>query len=88
MCNMQLKDLKRVIRYENIKILLLVQAQLTKGNKNWQQPFNLEGYMDEDNIMNPIFWINETLKKYHGLDLKNFENWHLDDEKLNNYVWC
>jgi hypothetical protein len=44
--------------------------------------------MDEDNKMNPIFWINETLKKYHGLDLKDFKNWHLDEEKLNNYVWC
>ncbi len=88
MCNMQLKDLKRVIRCENNKILLLVQAQVTKGNKNWQQAFNLEGYMDEDNIMNPIFWINETLEKYHGLDLKDFENWHLDEKKLNNFVWC
>ncbi len=22
------------------------------------------------------------------MDLKDFENWYLDDEKLNNYLWC
>jgi hypothetical protein len=88
MCNIQIKNLKRVVRGENNKIILLIEAQITKCNKNWQQPLNLEGYIDENNIMNPIFWINETLKNYHGLDLKDFENWHLDDEKLNNYLWC
>jgi hypothetical protein len=36
------KRVESVIRCENNKILLLVQAQVTKWNKNWQQHFALE----------------------------------------------
>jgi hypothetical protein len=40
---------------------------------------NLEADSDEDKIMNLIFWINETLKNYHDLDLKDPKNWNLEE---------
>jgi hypothetical protein len=43
MCNVQLKDLKRLVKCENNKIILLLQAQVKKGYTNWQHPFNVEG---------------------------------------------
>jgi hypothetical protein len=32
MCNIQFKDFKRVIRCENNKTILLIEAQVSKGN--------------------------------------------------------
>jgi hypothetical protein len=79
-CNIKLSDIS-AFRKSSIddKMIVTIIARVTKGNNAFNQPYSIEGSiqskLDGNEIMNFIYWLNETLKKYHNLDLKNLDNW-------------
>lgn len=44
MSYIQLNDIKRITKCDNGKTIVLIIANVTKGNSNWKQPFNVEGF--------------------------------------------
>ena len=88
MSNIQLKDIKRIDCLKNGKAIVLIEANRTKGNSNWQHPFSIKGKLNENTtIMNIVFWLNQCLILQHGLDLNYFKNWNLDKKKESNFLW-
>jgi hypothetical protein len=71
-------------------MIVTIIVRVTKGNKSFHQPYIIEGNPDlkneNDCIMNFIFWLNQTLKNYHDLDLEDFTNWPKD--KVENKYTC
>ena len=62
-------------------MIVTIIARVRKGNKAFNQLYNIEGTpalkTNNDSVMNFIYWLNETLKKYHRF--KRF--WKLAKEK-------
>ena len=71
-------------------MIVTIIVRVTKGNKSFHQPYIIEGNPDlkneNDCIMNFIYWLNQTLKNYHDLDLEDFTNWPKDKVE-NKYLW-
>jgi hypothetical protein len=74
MSNVKLSDIRSVYQYKDI-IIVKVIARITKANTDWNQEFNLEGNVNEKNIMDAVYWLNEFLKEKHDLNFINFNNW-------------
>ncbi len=90
-CNIKLSDIITFRKSSRDgKMIVTIIARVTKANNALNQPYSIEGSIqpnkDSEEIMNFIYWLNETLKKYHNLDLKNIDNW--PKEKLESkYLW-
>ena len=71
-------------------MIVTIVVKTKKGNKAFNQPYNIEGtpklQNDKESIMNFIYWLNETLKSCHGLDQKDFKNWP-KDKVDNKFLW-
>jgi hypothetical protein len=90
-CNIKLTDISTYQKSSiGDKMIITIIARVTKANNAFNQPYSIEGSKElnkeEDSIMNFVYWLNKTLKKYHDLDLDNFKNW--PKEKVDNkYLW-
>ena len=90
-CNIRLSDISAFRKSSrDDKMIVTIIARVTKGNNAFNQPYSIEGSivskLEGDEIMNFIYWLNETLKIYHNLDLQNFDKW--PKNKLENkYLW-
>jgi hypothetical protein len=90
-CEIKISDISRYLfNFKNDKMIVTIIVRVTKGNKSFHQPYNIEGNPDlkneNDCIMNFIYWLNQTLKNYHDLDLEDFTNWPKDKVE-NKYLW-
>jgi hypothetical protein len=54
MSNVKLSDIRSVYQYKD-RIIVKVIARITKADTNWNQEFNLEGYVNEK-----IYWMLYT----------------------------
>ena len=85
MSNVKLSDIRSVHQYKD-RIIVKVIARITKANTDWNQEFNLEGYVNEKNIMDAVYWLNEFLKEEHDLNIINFNNWDRC-QHAEKYLW-
>ena len=85
MCNIKLDDIVRVVRLVNNKVIVTIIARITKGSSQFNQPFNIEGDLENESIMNCIYWTNKCLQQHHNLDLRNFEDWKNNNKT--DYLW-
>jgi hypothetical protein len=73
--NIQICDIERVIIHSNDIMNITIIVRVTKANPNVQQPFNIEGKLNDNSIMNLIYWLNRCLIINHQLNLKNYSDW-------------
>jgi hypothetical protein len=85
MSNVKLSDIRSVYQYED-RIIVQVIARITKANTDWNQEFNLEGNVNEKNIMDAVYWLNEFLKEEHVLNIINFKKWDRF-QHAEKYLW-
>ena len=85
MSNVKLSDIRSVYQYK-VRIIVKVIARITKANTDWNQEFNLEGNVNEKNIMDAVYWLNEFLKEEHDLNIINFKNWDRC-QHAEKYLW-
>jgi hypothetical protein len=79
-CNIKLSDISSYMqKTKKDKMTVTIIARVTIGNKAFNQPYIIEGNPElknkNDAIMNFIYWLNENLKNYYGLDLNDIKNW-------------
>jgi hypothetical protein len=84
-CHIRLSDITSVVRREN-KISIKFICRITKSNNDWNQPFVLEGTLEDTGIMNFVYWLNKFLVSEHGLHLQSFSTWDKKKSELK-YLW-
>ena len=67
-CNIKLCDIRAVVRKQNLSSITIV-CRITKANQDWNQPFILEGDINDNRIMNFVYWLNLFLINAHGVRL-------------------
>jgi hypothetical protein len=84
-CNIKLSDIKSVV-FKGNKLSIKIICRITKANEDWNQPFILEGELEDNRIMNFVYWLNKFLINLHDLDLQHFDSWNKDECKYK-YLW-
>ena len=82
-CNIKLCDILAVVRKQNLFSIKIV-CRITKANQDWNQPFILEGDINDNRIMNFVYWLNLFLINAHGVRLVDFDTWEKNASK---YLW-
>ena len=85
MKNVRLEDIDNVTVHENGLINVKIIVRVTKANPNVQQPFNIEGSLSDNNIMNFLYWLNRCLIIHHELDLEKYSDWIKSDKDT--FLW-
>jgi hypothetical protein len=57
-CNIKLSDIKSVV-FKGNKLSIKIICRITKANEDWNQPFILEGELEDYRIMNFVYWLNK-----------------------------
>ena len=83
MSNIKLSDISRVIFKEDGNLIVTI----TKCDNNWQQPFSIEGKIEDNSIMNFIYWLSKCLNENHNLELSNFKQWDRSGSFELKFLW-
>ena len=83
----KLSDISRVIVKEDGNSIVTIIARVTKCNNNYQQPFSIEGKIEDDSIMNFIYWLSKCLNENHNLELSKFKQWDRSGNFELKFLW-
>lgn len=67
MAEIRVGDIVRVQRTGLDRVIVTIKLRHTK--MGLQHEFSIEGHLQVENLLDPVFWLNAHFAKYWGVDL-------------------